>query len=68
VLTLVSEARGRPAGIARRRGQIALAAGMDDQFRDVLAATAADELAMTQLSESQLAQLALFSSQAARTQ
>ena len=48
-LTLVSEARDRPADIASRREQIDLAAGRDDQFRDVLAATAADELAMTQL-------------------
>ena len=47
-LTLVSEAQG-PADIASRREQIDLAAGRDDQFRDVLAATAADELAMTQL-------------------
>lgn len=48
-LTLVSEARGRPADVASRREQIDLAAARDDQFRDVLAATAADELAMTQL-------------------
>jgi len=48
-LTLVSEARGRPADIASRREQIDLAAGRDDQFRDVLATAAAAELAMTQL-------------------
>jgi hypothetical protein len=46
-LTLVCEGRAWPAGTASRREQIDLAAGRDDQFRGVLAATAADELAMT---------------------